>query len=1002
MPTLRSLLLTLLIATALLGAWLISTTEGARWLAARAEAMQPALTVEITTGSLWGGLTAESFRWREGRHTVVMDAVTLAWTPGCLLEWRVCIDELVVDGLRVEQRAESGSSAEADPSPPDNPLDRLPEAIELPAIDLPVDVVVNRLSVDGLKVQQTGRPIVPGVEAVELQARLIGRELSIANLSVSGTAGSANLTGGVTMAGGWPVAVDWALAPAAELTAGQAVRVTGELRGTADDLAVQGGISGARSATFSLNLSALSSPRALDARIETAGNDLAVAARIDSVLDIEGELQADALEDLWPGLDGRLAGEFRITGAPMQPAVTADLAADGLRYAGIGLDSARLEADWQAARGGTARLEMAGIERDGASLGKIRLALEGRPDDHRIEVDASRGGSDLSLALEGSLDAAAPAWRGRITRSDVTIEGERGTLAGTPSLAVNPDAIRLGAHCWVWDQVRACAEPLMASPESAEWRVSLSSVPLALLEPRLPAGFRLPGSVTGTATLNWQPDSGPAARLTLVSANSAIEVPQPEAEEALMLRYDRIVVDADLQPEKARVRLGVASPDIGQGGFALETDPRAAGRPLSGTVWMEGLSLAPLAGALPQLRSVSGQLGASGTLNGTLAAPRFQGDIVLRDATLLPAALVTPLEQIDVTASIDGGVASIEGGFSAGTGEASIGGELDWRSGALDGVIDLAGEQLAINVGTLAQLSVTPDIRLAIAPDTVSLTGAVTIPAARIEPGGRSPGAIRPSPDAVRVDAAGEPVADAAATNGGRTLESDLRLVLGDAVRFSASGATGRLDGALRLRQIGTGNTEAEGVLNLIEASYEAYGQSLQVQRGRVIFAGPITQPRLDVEAVREAPGITAGLQVTGSVDNPEIRLFSRPPMAQTDILSVLITGRPPGQESPSEEALLSRAALSLGVFGGGRLGESLADELGIENFQVEADGQGDEAQVAVSGYLSPNLMVRYGVGVFEPGNTFSLRYYLSRQFYLEAVSGAENAFDIFYSFDYD
>ena len=110
----------------------------------------------------------------------------------------------------------------------------------------------------------------------------------------------------------------------------------------------------------------------------------------------------------------------------------------------------------------------------------------------------------------------------------------------------------------------------------------------------------------------------------------------------------------------------------------------------------------------------------------------------------------------------------------------------------------------------------------------------------------------------------------------------------------------------------------------------------------------------------------------------------------------------PPGRGPLSGEALLSRAALSLGVFGGGRLGSAIAEELGIEDFQLEATGQGDEAQVAVSGYLAPNLMVRYGVGVFQPQNTLSLRYYLTEQLYLEAVSGAENALDLFYSFNYD
>ena len=52
-----------------------------------------------------------------------------------------------------------------------------------------------------------------------------------------------------------------------------------------------------------------------------------------------------------------------------------------------------------------------------------------------------------------------------------------------------------------------------------------------------------------------------------------------------------------------------------------------------------------------------------------------------------------------------------------------------------------------------------------------------------------------------------------------------------------------------------------------------------------------------------------------------------------------------------------------------------------------------------VSGYIAPNLLVRYGVGVFQPENTLSLRYEFGRRLSLEASSGVHNALDAFYNF---
>ncbi|MEX0386623.1 translocation/assembly module TamB domain-containing protein [Spiribacter onubensis] len=1006
MPGLRSLLLTLTFGLALGVAWLISTTDGARWLAARGEALVPGLQLSVVSGTLWDGLVLADVAWSADDRRVTAGRLALEWRPDCLLRWQVCIKRLTVVDVEVDwPAAPVGPEKAAEPSAEGGPLDALPERIHLPDLSLPVDVLIEGLRIERVAIRRGGdagdAPAL-ALSVVDLAARLVDDRLTVEHLDVAGGPGQASLSGEVVSAGAWPVDLRWSVQPDGALTAGESLRVAGRLTGEAADLELSGELSGARTARFDIGLRLLGPSRQVNASIEAEQSRLALDARLNDTLQLDGRFQAPSLEAFWPGLSGGLEGRFEVSGEPLRPSVTGTVTATAIAYQGLALAQADLDADWSAHRGGEIDLQVLGLMRDDTRLGDLRLSLQGEPARHRLVLTADDGPIAARLVARGAMEAGADAWAGTITEATVTAAGRRWRMTGAPSLDIGAERVRLAGHCWVWQDVRVCAEPLLADPDRAQARLRLARMPLALLEPHLPEGFALPGEVTGTAAFDWQRDTGPSARVTLVSADGRIEVPQDRGDGALSLDYDRIVIDADLRPDQANLRLGLASPAIGTGGIVVQTDPSDAARPIDGIVWLDGVPLAPLAATLPQLRRVRGVLQARGELHGTLADPVFRGSLRLADGELLPSALVTPLEAINLTARIDGRVATLAGGFQAGDGEASVDGRLDWEQAELRGRIDLRGEDLAIDVGTLAELTVSPAMSLEITPQTLRLSGELRVPAGELRLDQRAPGAVRVSPDAVLVDDAGEPLVSAEVDAGGRTLESDLRLVLGDAVTFSAQGATGRLGGELRLRQIGAEGAEGEGVLNILDASYEAYGQSLSIRRGRLIFAGPLARPRLDIEAVRESADILAGLRVTGPADDPQVRLFSRPTMPQASILSYLVTGRPPGQGTPSEEALLSRAALSLGVFGGGRMGSAIAEELGVEDFQLEATGQGEDAQVAVSGYLAPNLMVRYGVGVFQPQNTLSLRYYLTGQLYLEAVSGAENALDLFYSFNYD
>jgi len=224
----------------------------------------------------------------------------------------------------------------------------------------------------------------------------------------------------------------------------------------------------------------------------------------------------------------------------------------------------------------------------------------------------------------------------------------------------------------------------------------------------------------------------------------------------------------------------------------------------------------------------------------------------------------------------------------------------------------------------------------------------------------------------------------------------DVIVVVGeDQVTFDAFGVTGDLKGTLRIGN----NLDTRGTLELVNGTYEKFGQELELRTARILFVGNLTQPYLNIEAVRTVDTVVAGIRLSGPVQSPTTEVFSTPDMPQTSALSYIILGRAP--ESRGDEGQMSGAAISLGLTQANKLTGKLGAEFGIDRLTLEAEGSGEQTSVVASGYLTEELSVRYGVGVFEPITTVALRYDLGRYFYLEAASGLAASLDIFYTRDF-
>ena len=112
--------------------------------------------------------------------------------------------------------------------------------------------------------------------------------------------------------------------------------------------------------------------------------------------------------------------------------------------------------------------------------------------------------------------------------------------------------------------------------------------------------------------------------------------------------------------------------------------------------------------------------------------------------------------------------------------------------------------------------------------------------------------------------------------------------------------------------------------------------------------------------------------------------------------------GRDIGSDSGSAGSALTTSLIGMSISSTGALVGELGEAFGVRNLTLDTAGAGDKSQVTVSGYLSRDLQLKYGYGIFNAVGEFTLRYRVMRRLYLEAVSGVDTAVDLLYKFEFD
>lgn len=747
--------------------------------------------------------------------------------------------------------------------------------------------------------------------------------------------------------------------------------------------------SATRSGDGSLQLSAV--------RIHNGANRLQLEGSVAETLAIESQLELGDLGDTLKGAHGSGRASLRIGGTRDDPRVEGTLSAHGLSWQDHAADAVTLRVHWSGKGAGDNRVQLdsSGLVIAGTTVDSLDASFAGALEAHRITLAVRSDTVQADGACTGALGSTGN-WRGScntLRLADSVAAGEW-RLEEALDLAWNKTtgSARIGAFCLRNARSTLCSTvPATVSPEHfTEVVLSGRDIPLSLAQGWLPA--ELPGDGLLTLDAKASRATGKAPHFEARISGSSLGFGVPVAGDVLAFELSGFT--ATVQGSSERATLAWQLTVLGGGDLAGNLGIDLRNRQLEGTVSLQALELTRLAGLLPGMLAMKGALDGELHLRGALGAPQLDGSLRLVGGRFVHERLPEPIEDATLAVDFTGSTAHLDGRFHTGSGTATLDGDVLFDDSGWNADIGFHSSGLQIEPLRGSKATVAPRLRLQMSPSHARLSGEVDLPSADIRIDTLPETAVSESPYAVIVGEEDNrtPFSYALALN----------VRLGDQVRLRGMGVDARLVGALEVTRDATdGLLRGQGEIRVAEGSYKAYGQNLEVSEGRIRFRGALDRPDLRLTAIRhiEEDNVQVGVSVRGSLRDPEISTFSRPAMEETLAMYYLLTGRKP-EANGNAELAVSGMLLQLGLAGANRITSRATSRLGIQDFQVAARQVEGGTEVQLSAYLSPDLYLRYGVSTFDRINTARIRYRLRGSFYIEAISGIENAIDFLYSFE--
>jgi translocation and assembly module TamB len=716
-------------------------------------------------------------------------------------------------------------------------------------------------------------------------------------------------------------------------------------------------------------------------RLTLGHTDLSADGRIAEAFDLHFAVDADDLSLLKQESRGKLTAQGTLRGTWADPVVNGEIHGRGIAHEGMTLAAidGKIDFDASGARPSNVDLHASNFVYEGRTLSELGFTLDGSAGDHVAHLSAKAPGLTLDAELNGAF--AHGQWQGRMRKLNVSgSESLQLALTSPVPVSLSADHTRVEWFCLNGEPAKLCAE---ADWTPAKWSASVNANELPIRT--LTSGLTPSIDYLGKLTVNGRAFGGGDApvqgniRADLVDAAITHKLANGRIER-ITFGTGLVTLNASDTTADAKVTL-----DAGQTGSikatleARRSTARWQDMPLNGELHVQSAGLGLITLYAPDIDRVAGRVVTDLSVSGTVGTPLLDGMLKLTDGELDLYQVNFAMRGAQLEAQLHDNGLDFSGAAHVGNGDVNTKGHVEWRDGMPYGQIQLNGQNLRVVDVPEAQIDASPGLDFKIQGRRIEVTGAVKVPYAKIVPQDLT-NAVRASSDEMLVGAEPE--------DPSKRFEvvSGISLTLGDKVTIDTFGLTARLTGTLVLRDDTDNITRGTGELSIEEGKYTAYGRRLDIERGRLVFnGGEVSNPGVDIRAVKQYPDVKAGVNVRGTLTQPRLTFFSEPSLPQSQILSLILAGG--SLESAQNSAKSGQATNELLAQGSAILAQQLGSRVGIEDVGLEQDLD-NQTSLVLGKYLSPRLYVSYGISFTEQLNTLKLRYTLSDRWTIKTEVG--------------
>jgi translocation and assembly module TamB len=748
--------------------------------------------------------------------------------------------------------------------------------------------------------------------------------------------------------------------------------------------------------------------QALDLLLQSGASKLRISGEAGPVLDMRMQLESDDLGALWPQAGGNISVQAQALGERDEPRISFEFNGHDLSHRENRAQSLQGEGNGVLSRQGALKLRLVG---EGGQLGplpfsSLRAELDGTMASHQMQVALQGKSGDLKMEVAGGYDEKISSWQGAVrTLSLQAASFGKWQLQEEAPVSLAQEKAALTGFCLRHAGAVACADGEWQS-EGQMWRLnaSLDSFEAGLLS----QWGLLFQPVTGV--INSSLHLGGKGGLVV---SGSLDIGAPELRFAFLdedgqqqrLQWTENKVHLELSDSRL---VGLAQAHFHEGG-ALDAswtldhigDLSAPWLelPMQGEIGLDIQDLETLALLLNPSEIVrpKGALQGRFALSGQPGNPQINGELRQTGGALAFPAAGIALENLRLHVNRKGEEQETHLLLEAesGPGNLAFTGVVERKEGTwqMDG--SFTGHDFVVADRPDLVVHIDPDLQVQVRDGVVQIGGKVLVPKAFVAINTVDE-SVTASRDVRVMDAEDEKKKLALPLRGSALIE------LGEEVGIDSFGLQGQVRGRVTIADLATWPPSGKGELLLQKGMYVIRERTLDISRGRFFFlGGSLSNPGIDVLAQKKVKNKVVGVLVSGTVNDMDLKLFSDPPLPESQILTELLAGQPlakkkspdaDGASSPEERRPVHKVV--------GNIFSQLEDQFALNNIYMEqgsqyagssrSSAQTSDISVMIGRELFTDLFISYGYDPFRADGIFKARYDLWKGFSVETEVGAE------------